>query len=177
MDLASTADSGPPAKKELISTESALCGNCSHLQSMMCNCMMEGNKMYDRLGLTGMYSCSEVVNLKPAIGVSICQDFFITPEQCHEIFDNLQSQAECNVNGRSAGVLVIHPFSFAVAVDRGLTVFFDSHSHGENGALLAIVSFADSKAYFEKFLNTYYAFLKYDGSVRGKYAQLSILCL
>ncbi|XP_062507782.1 uncharacterized protein LOC134184175 isoform X2 [Corticium candelabrum] len=156
MDLASTADSGPPAKKELISTESALCGNCSHLQSMMCNCMMEGNKMYDRLGLT---------------------DFFITPEQCHEIFDNLQSQAECNVNGRSAGVLVIHPFSFAVAVDRGLTVFFDSHSHGENGALLAIVSFADSKAYFEKFLNTYYAFLKYDGSVRGKYAQLSILCL
>ena len=163
--------------KELISTESALCGNCSHLQSMMCNCMMEGNKMYDRLGLTGMYSCSEVVNLKPAIGVSICQDFFITPEQCHEIFDNLQSQAECNVNGRSAGVLVIHPFSFAVAVDRGLTVFFDSHSHGENGALLAIVSFADSKAYFEKFLNTYYAFLKYDGSVRGKYAQLSILCL
>ena len=43
------------------------------------------------------------------------------------------------LNGCTAGILVATPYSFAVCLDNTSLFLFDSHSHGRNGSLAAIV--------------------------------------
>ena len=65
----------------------------------MCDCMVQGNEYFDQLGLKGYFSCNEVANLQPAIGISIIEEVFITPDHLHEVLSRLQVRAGSNTNG------------------------------------------------------------------------------
>ena len=151
----------------------------SNQDSLMCDCMVQGNEYYDQLGLERYFSCDEVANLQPAIGISITEEVFITPDHLHEVVSRLQVRAGSNTSGAlAAGVLIIQPYSFAVAVIESSFILFDSHAHGLRGALLAVVPCSDGTAYLKQFFQKYYqSSLKFAGSVPGKIAQLSLLQL
>ena len=55
----------------------------------------------------------------------------------------------------SGGVLVVHPFSFAVCYDDGQIILSDSHSHGRQGGLLAVVPVAQFQSYMWDFFHVF----------------------
>ena len=156
--------------------EATSSSSCS-LQSLVVDTMMTGNRFYDKLGLRGFYSCSEVVALQPEIGVSESRDIFVTPGRCHEVIRTLELEAAIRMDGRSAGVLIMQPYSFAVALQDGMFLLCDSHGHGEKGTLVALIPLTDGIRYLHCFLQEYYSFLKFDGTVANVYAQLTLLKL
>ena len=88
-----------------------------------------------------------MANLQLAIGISIIEEVFITPDNLHEVVSRLQVRTGSNANGaRAAGVLIIQSYSFAVTVTKSSLVRFDSHAHGLRGALFAVVPCSDGTA-------------------------------
>ena len=142
----------------------------------MCESMVDGNRLYDALGIRGLYSCREAVNLMPAIGVTDYRDTFITPHQCQDIVGTLVEEAARNEDAHSAGVLIVQPYSFAVFLKDSLFILFDRHGHGNKGALLSVIPSSDATGYLEYFLKTYYSMLQFDGTI-PKVARLTLLKL
>ena len=146
------------------------------LRPLMCESMVDGNRLYDALGIRGLYSCREAVNLMPAIGVTDYRDTFITPHQCQDIVGTLVEEAARNEDAHSAGVLIVQPYSFAVFLKDSLFILFDRHGHGNKGALLSVIPSSDATGYLEYFLKTYYSMLQFDGTI-PKVARLTLLKL
>lgn len=117
--------------KKLLSGIAGMCAN----PSLLTETMEEGDPFYEQQGLRGFYSCEEVVNLQPTVGVLTVRDIFVAADACCIIVDTLRAEADNHMNGVAAGVLIVSPYSFAVGVELGSFIVFDSHAHHNRGAL------------------------------------------
>ena len=68
----------------------------------------------------------------------------------------LQYTSTAAATNRSGGVLVVTPFSSGLVCDRLTVLVFDSHAHGQNGALLARVPVPQASAYMKYFFSKHY---------------------
>ena len=78
--------------------------------------------------------------------------------------DLLHQSAVATPMKSSGGVLVIHPFSFALFCCKTTLVVFDSHAHGLFGALIARVPVARGEEYLNYFFAQKYEQLHFDGN-------------
>ena len=60
------------------------------------------------------------------------------------------------------GIFVINPVSFGMCCHRGQFILFDSHAHGNAGALLAVVPSTQAVEYLQFFFSHHYAFLSFN---------------
>lgn len=141
----------------------------------MCEAMEFGNGEYEDRGLSGYLSCAEVCQLEPPIGVPVEEDTFFQPGQIKNVLCKLEARAEKNRDGLAAAVLVISPLSFCPSVHLDMFLLFDSHQHHPHGALLTLLPCSSALEYLSHFFTVYYPQLHFDGSVPGKYGQLSFL--
>jgi len=103
-------------------------------------CMREGNRLYDECpaSATGeLLGVFDAVNLIPDAGVQVRKELGCRNKpDCTRVLKSVADEAVADGQMR-AGVLVQNPLSLAIVVLPDSTfVLFDSHSHGEKGALV-----------------------------------------
>ena len=59
-------------------------------------------------------------------------------------------------SGVAGGVIVVHPFSFAIIYTSKTFPFFDSHAHDDQGALFSKVPIESAGKYLEYFFSVHY---------------------
>ena len=59
-------------------------------------------------------------------------------------------------SGVAGGVIVVHPFSFAIIYTSKTFPFFDSHAHDDQGALFSKVPIESAGKYLKYFFSVHY---------------------
>lgn len=90
--------------------------------------------MYDEAATRGLLSCYNAMNLQPTLGVHLKRELAVTANKDIALLDALPDDSA----GLAVDVLTTHPYSFAVAVEPGMFIIFDSHSHPSKGVFLAV---------------------------------------
>ena len=126
------------------------------IRRLMCGTMRQGNCLYDRRGLCSLLSMDEVIDLFPSVGVTMCGESFIRFSSLSSVIDLLRPSDPEAVCG---GVLVITPYSFGVVCTTTTFFLFDSHSHGDQGALFSKVPVSEVAFYLRSFFTSYYRHL------------------
>ena len=144
----------------------------------MCQAMRDGNAAYDALGKNTLFSVDEVLDSMPT-ELSLCMESFVRPTTAAitAMVEVMASQAEttsCEVFG---GVFVLNPFSFCMCFHHKYFILFDSHSHGDGGALLSVVPGDQAVGYLEYFFSCHYAHLQFNSSSANLAAHMSFLSL
>ena len=125
-----------------------------------------------RRGLCSLLSMDEVIDLFPSVGVTMCCESFIF-SSLSSVIDLLHLSDPEAVCG---GVLVITPYSFGVVCTTTTFLLFDSHSHGNQGALFSKVPVSEATSYLHSFFTSYYSHLNFnDTSGANNAAHLTLL--
>lgn len=136
----------------------------------MCKAMREGNNLYDTLGVNVLLSTDEALQIE-SLHLAMCGEIFVRPskEEYQGLIDSMYLSAQVAPSGVCGGIFVTTPFSFSLfcfaATER--FVLFDSHSHGNAGALLADVPLAAAAEYLIFFFDKHYPQLRFNESHPG----------
>lgn len=137
--------------------------------TVICEVMMEGNAVYDGQGFNGYLAADEVLDIQPSLGLEMVDESFIRPAAFVTVVDLMTTTAEADTKGLSAGVFMITPDTFCIASDGASVVVFDSHTHGNAGALLAELCKEDAVTYLKLFFANHYPGLSFsdEGGARS----------
>ena len=106
--------------------------------------MLLGNLTYDDEGVSGCLHVDAVLDMQ-AVDLVLSGEKFVKKDTLQAVAE-LLTAAATDVK-TSGGVLVVHPFSFAVCYDDGQIILSDSHSHGRQDSLFAVVPVAQFQSY------------------------------
>ncbi len=149
-------------QKALSADQHTLLSDTDALKAIMCESMLDGNNLYDEHGHVGCLSMDEVLDTIDELHVCMAGESFVFPRAIQTLVDLLHQSAMATPVKRSGGVLVVHPFSFALFCCETTLVVFDSHSHGRLGALIARVPVTAADAYLRYFFRHHYHQLRFD---------------
>ena len=124
---------------------------CDAVRTLMCESMIVGNRLYDKHSHSGYLAVDEVLDSVTELEVLMESEAFIRPSGLPELVNLMQQTSRTSARGRSGGVLVITPYSFGLVSDQTTFVLFDSHAHGNEGALVACVPVAQACTYLQFF--------------------------
>ena len=110
--------------------------------------MLLVNLAYDDEGVSGCLHVDAVLDMQ-AVDLVLSGEKFVKKDTLQAVAE-LLTAAATDVK-TSGGVLVVHPFLFAVCYDDGQIILSDSHSHGRQGGLLAVVPVAQFQSYMSHF--------------------------
>lgn len=131
----------------------------------LCKVVRDGNALYDSLNTSALLSADTALDVFD-LGLEYSRDVFVQPRRSK--YDSLLQDFSCisqaSVSGRAGGVFICTPYSFVLCSIPDVFVVFDSHAHGNHGALLAEVPLSDGAAYLEYFFAAHYAHLHFDAS-------------
>ena len=123
--------------------------------------------------LAGFLSAKEAIQLEPSLYLMASTDIFVRAGKWRLFEECLLQQSA--LNGCTAGILVAISYSFTVCLDNTSLFLFDSHTHGQNGYLAAIVEKKKMTGYMQYFFHKWYPTISFVG--RQGVAQLTIVCL
>ena len=86
------------------------------LKTLMCDSMLEGNRMYDSHGYIGNLSMDEVLDSVNELELQMAGKTFVRPCGIQAMVDLFQQSAVPATGRRCGGVLVIEPYLFCSCV-------------------------------------------------------------
>ena len=131
------------------------------LSTMLCEAMVEGNQLYESFGISGLMSV-DVLVLDPGFGLAMLCESFVRPGDISVLVNMLNDQAASHADHIAASIFVITPYSFAMCSDCSHFYLFDSHSHGQSGALITKVPVSQAANYIGYFFQQHYPRLHFD---------------
>lgn len=142
------------------------------MRRLMCWAMRQGNCLYDRRCPGGtLLSMDEVLDRFSDVGAVADGETFLPHSALPTVIDMLCPRDE--PGGINGGVLVITPYSFALLCTPTTFVLFDSHSHEEQGALVAVVPVKDAVKYLYYFFQSHYSHIGFtDASCKAAHLTL-----
>ena len=128
-------------------------------RSMLVECIVEGNDLYDRSGQRGLLTADV------ALGVVCCsshiaQEMFVShgnAVQWSAVFRRMKDNSQQSKSHTSAALVVTTPFTIVVGCDaHGHIFLFDSHSHPPNGACIVTgMSVESASAFMSSYFQTF----------------------
>ena len=137
----------------------------SQRERLMCTAMIEGNCLYDDHHIHGLISMDEAIALT-GMGILFSKEYWVRPTRMNDMVDWLiavvsEEPTDSDIIG---GVITIHPVSFSISCSSSHLILFDSHSHGNDGALLAKVPLSEAVQYLENFFEHHYPDLSFNAT-------------
>ena len=145
------------------------------LINAMCQAMISGNALYDQSGTVGLLSADEVLERQLVPGVQMDKELFARPSSLSTMVAFIEATANAAPSHITAGLLIITPLTFAVASNGTHFLLFDSHGHGDKGALIAEVSIGEATSYLEYFFQHHQPVLRFTKDLAEKVAHLTLL--
>ena len=87
---------------------------------------------------------------------------FVRSGRWDHVVELLTDRADASGRAR-LGVAVLHPYSIAVCASNRSIVVFDSHSHGQDGDLVATAQLHYAATYLNSLFPRYYPIVQFGG--------------
>ena len=109
-------------------------------------------------------SVDDVLALDPGFGMSMLQEslIFLRPDNVTVLVKKLTDQAASHGKHTAVSIFTTAPFSLAICSDCSHFYLFDSHSHGQSGALIAKVPVPQAVDYLVYFFRQRYPCIHFD---------------